>query len=272
MFLKFYQYKRQMKSYFIYGLIVLIFNCKSNAQPAKNYVSSLLVDQKITPETDKSYVSDKLVVKKVKDNVYEHISYLLTEDFGKVACNGMVVFNDGEAIVFDTPADDSTAALLIDWIGENLRCNIKAVITTHFHADCLGGLEAFHMRQIPSYASNKTINFAKTKNLIVPRHGFDEKLELWVGEKEVIAEFNGEGHTKDNIIGYFPNQKVMFGGCLIKGMNASKGYLGDANVEAWPETVRNIKQKYPEAALIIPGHGASGGQELFDYTINLFKE
>ncbi|MEH6308297.1 subclass B1 metallo-beta-lactamase [Olivibacter sp. CPCC 100613] len=243
-----------MKHYFFYGLaFFLLSSCKPNVQ------------------ADKNYVSENLVIKKVKDNVYEHTSYLLTNDFGKVPCNGMIVFDAGEAVVFDTPADDSTATVLINWIKDRLKCKVVAVIPTHFHADCLGGLQAFHTNQTPSYAANKTIDFAKTKKLIIPQHGFDKKLELHVGNREVIAEFNGEGHTKDNIIGYFPDQKVMFGGCLIKEVNATKGNLEDANVNDWSETVRKVKQKYPETELIIPGHGESGGQELFDYTIQLFK-
>ena len=38
----------------------------------------------------------------------------------------------------------------------------------------------------------------------------------------------GEGHTKDNIMGYFTEDQALFGGCLIKKVGASKGYLGDA--------------------------------------------
>lgn len=243
-----------MKHCFFYGLAFLLLSCKLSAQ------------------TDKSYVSDDFTIKKIKDNVYEHTSYLLTDDFGKVPCNGMIVYDGGEAIVFDTPTNDSIADILIDWVKDSLDCTIVAVIPTHFHDDCLGGLAAFHKNRIPSYASNKTIAFAKAKNLIMPQHGFHKKLELKVGERKIIAEFNGEGHTKDNIIGYFPSRRVMFGGCLIKEMNASKGYLGDSNVESWSETVMKIKQKYPEAELIIPGHGKSGGLELLDYTINLFKQ
>ena len=55
---------------------------------------------------------------------------------------------------------------------------------------------------------------------------------------------------------------------LITG--ASKGFLGDANTEAWSETVRKIEQTYPGAKIVIPGHGKWGGTELFDYTIKLF--
>ena len=46
--------------------------------------------------------------------------------------------------------------------------------------------------------------------------------------------------------------------------------MGDANTDKWSETVRKIKLKYPNAKLVIPGHGKSGGTELFDYTIELF--
>lgn len=63
----------------------------------------------------------------------------------------------------------------------------------------------------------------------------------------------------------------MFGGCLIKEINASKGYLGDANVQAWAATVKKVKKAYPNVKTVIPGHGEIGGKELLDYTITLFK-
>ena len=81
----------------------------------------------------------------------------------------------------------------------------------------------------------------------------------------------GEGHTQDNIVSYFPNDKALFGGCLIKRVNAKKGYLGDANINEWSNTVRAVKSKYKDAEIIIPGHGKPGGQELLSYTIDLFR-
>ena len=222
--------------------------------------------------SDKSFTSKDIVVKKVKDHVYQHITFLQTQDFGKVSCNGMVVFDKNEAVVFDTPINDSTSLELIKWVKDSLGCKIIAIIPTHFHEDCLGGLEAFHQLGIPSYASNKTIQSAKLANYPVPQNGFDELLKLKVGNKEVIAEFHGEGHTRDNVTGYFPSEKVVFGGCLIKEIGAGKGYLGDANVNAWPATVTKLKEKYPETQVVIPGHGQTGDTALFDYTIKLFRQ
>ncbi len=155
---------------------------------------------------------------------------------------------------------------------DSLSCKVTAVIPTHFHEDCLGGLAAFHKKGIPSYASNQTIKFEKAKNYQIPQNGFDNLLELKVGGKNVKAEFNGEGHTRDNIIGYFPSDKVMFGGCLIKEIETTKGNLEDANVVAWSETVTKLKRKYPDTKVVITGHGKTGNTVLLDYTIKLFTQ
>ncbi|WP_084165812.1 subclass B1 metallo-beta-lactamase [Dyadobacter crusticola] len=218
-----------------------------------------------------SLKSENLIIEKVKDHVYQHITYLQTQSFGRVPCNGMIVYDKGEAIIFDTPVSDSTSAAVIDWVEANLKCKVKAVIATHFHEDCVAGLDAFHNRGIPSYATNKTITSAKNAKFKVPQNGFDDRLELTVGDRKVITEFNGEGHTRDNVIGYFPSEKAMFGGCLIKELNASKGNLADANVDDWSKTVSKIKTKYPDTQVVVPGHGAVGNSALLDYTIALFE-
>ena len=62
----------------------------------------------------------------------------------------------------------------------------------------------------------------------------------------------------------------MFGGCLIKEMNATKGYLHDANVKDWSATVEKVKE-YPHVKVVVPGHGKYGDVKLLDYTINCSK-
>jgi metallo-beta-lactamase class B len=222
-------------------------------------------------DSEKGIKTDNLIIEKVKNHVYRHVTYLQTQSFGRVACNGMIVFDKGEAIIFDTPVDDSTSNAVIDWVENGLKCKVKAVIATHFHEDCVAGLNAFHKRGIPSYGSNKTIEFGKKAKFLVPQKGFDGLLEMKVGEEKVIAEFNGEGHTRDNVIGYFPSERAMFGGCLIKELDAKKGNLADANEKDWSATVAKIKAKYPDTQVVIPGHGNVGNSALLDYTIVLFE-
>ncbi|MDR6968806.1 metallo-beta-lactamase class B [Flavobacterium arsenatis] len=219
-----------------------------------------------------SYTSKNVTVKEVSPHVYQHISFLQTKSFGMVGCNGMIIIDNNEAIVFDTAIDDNTSEELINIISNQLNCKIKAVVATHFHSDCLGGLEAFHKVGIPSYAKDLTIELAKEKGSAVPQNGIENDYQFTIGTQKVEARYFGEGHTKDNIIGYFPSEATMFGGCLIKEMNAGKGNLEDANVKDWPETIRKIKLAYPDVKTIIPGHGKVGDQGLLDYTITLFQE
>lgn len=219
-----------------------------------------------------SYKSGNLKTEKLTGNSYLHISYLETNTWGKVPCNGLIVVDNSEAIVIDTPTNDRASADLIDWIENKQGIKVKAVVATHFHDDCLGGLTEFHKAGIPSYALDQTIYLAKVIGVTVPQNGFDGYLELKVGNKIVMNEFLGEGHTRDNMISYFPSEKLLFGGCLIKAKGAGKGNLDDANVSEWSNTVLRLKDEYPQTEVVIPGHGKTGGIDLFDYTIALFKE
>lgn len=218
------------------------------------------------------YESENLKIEKIAKNTFVHISYLDTKMYGKVACNGIIVVDKGEAIVFDTPTNDASSAELIDWLENKSGYKVEAVVVTHFHQDCLGGLNTFHQRSIPSYALNRTRILAEANGATIPQNGFETKLELKVGHKSILSEFLGEGHTRDNSVGYFPSEKVMFGGCLVKSEGAGKGNLNDANVSEWSNTMRRVKTKYSDVAIVIPGHGKPGGLNLFDYTINLFNQ
>ena len=219
------------------------------------------------------YQTENLIIKKLSNHIYQHISYLNTDDYGKVGCNGMLVINENKGIVFDTPTDNKSSLELIDFVTNKLKTEIIAIIPTHFHNDCVGGIEEFEKHNIQTYATSQTIELLKNngQNFSKPVKEFDNSQNLNIGNKKVYVEYFGEGHTKDNIIGYFPEDNAIFGGCLIKKVRASKGYLGDANTDKWSETVRKIKLKYPKAEIVIPGHGKSGGTELFDYTIELFE-
>ncbi len=217
------------------------------------------------------YQSETLLINKVSEHVYEHTSFMNAKEFGKVSCNGMIVACNNEAVIFDTPADDETSRELIEWVTQSLKCQITAVVATHYHADNLGGLKEFHRHSISSYAYNKTIQMAKEFKLPVPQNGFNKAMDLKVGSGKVHVEFFGEGHTCDNVVGYFPLENILFGGCLIKESGAGKGNLAEANVKEWSGTVRKIKMKYPNVKKIIVGHGKSGGKELLDYTIDLFE-
>lgn len=238
---------------FLFLLLLTGFACKS----AKNSIA---------------YSSETLKILPMSQNSFIHVSYLQTDSFGKVACNGLVYMNGNEAVVVDTPVDAEVGEELIRWISETQQKTITAVVANHFHDDCVGGLEAFHQKGIPSYGNELTLELAQKEGNQVPQNAFSEILEMKVGDGKIIHQFVGEGHTRDNIVSYVPEDQLLFGGCLVKEVDASKGYLGDANVNAWSATALNARKTFPDAKIVIPGHGQHGGTELLDYTAQLFKE
>jgi len=259
----------------IFGFAVLVsISCRhqSARQVPVNETSAVNADA-VQDKNTIVYQSGNLIIKRLSDHVYEHTSFLTTNDFGKVDCNGMIVVNGNEAVIFDTPSDDAGSRELIHYIADSLRGRIKAIVPTHFHEDCVGGMEVFIESDIPAYATEATIDLlnARSRKFSRPFRQFSDSLVLDIGGSSVYAAYFGEGHTKDNIVGYFPADGAIFGGCLIKAEGAGKGNLDDANTAAWPATVRKIKQEYPHTKIVIPGHGESGGMGLLDYTIALFE-
>lgn len=240
-----------MKKLIYFLLIPILFGCN----PSKKLVSKN---------------ENLLAFYPLKKNAFVHISFLQTQTWGKVGCNGMIYIHKNQAYIFDTPADNETSEALIKTLEEQ-KIKIKGVVVNHFHNDCLGGLEAFHKKGIKSYASEKTIELAKKDSVTIPQIGFKEHLTLRIGKKEIVNQFLGEAHTKDNIISFIPSENIMFGGCMVKELNAGKGFLGDANEKEWSSTIRNVKKAFPTAQFIVPGHGKPGGQELLDFTIKLFE-
>ena len=193
-----------------------------------------------------------------------------TEDYGRVACNGMLVINGGEAAVFDTPTNDQISEELIKWVEEEQKAKITSVVINHAHVDCLGGLKAFHSRKIPSYSSKRTINKALKDKMETPLNGFDREQKLKVGKETVINLYAGGAHTAGNIVSYVKKDAVLFGGCMLKALNAKQGNIEDANLNEWSNTINRVKKEFKGLTQAIPGHGNVGGMELLDYTAALF--
>jgi metallo-beta-lactamase class B len=211
-----------------------------------------------------------LEVERLRNNLYLHRSWVQVEGFGRVECNGLVYLSGGEVMVVDSPPDDRLSEVLIGWAEGTLGARVVGLVVGHFHGDSMGGIGAFAKAGATTYSSVRCQEIAERKGLPVPRVGFGSTLEVRLGEQRVVCGYFGAGHSPDNVVTYVPEHQVLFGGCLIKAAGADKGNLGDADVTAWTETVQKVKQAYPEANIIVPGHGPIGDRSLLDYTADMF--
>ena len=218
----------------------------------------------------KIHVSENIELVKISPNSLVHISYMESPQYGRFPSNGLVLIDEKKAFLFDTPMTEELTKELVTYLQDSMGIKIVGFVPNHWHADCMGGLEYLQTLGIESYANEMTIQIAKSKNLPLPVSGFKDSLLLKVGSKEIVCSYLGAGHSSDNIIVWIPSEKILFGGCMVKALSAKGlGNTADADLDIWPKTIQKVLDKYPDAKIVIPGHGEFGGVELLKHTIEI---
>lgn len=225
-----------------------------------------------------------LKVTKLSENVFVGTD----EDF--YSSNILIVkMPDESVIIVSSPFENLATKFLLNWIEAELKPKKIVAINPHFHRDGTGGNAVYKKFGAETWSSDLTKSLRLKANKIDPvkaasfykdpdlkeriikspaipaENTFDFKLgkQFSFSGETVKVFFPGEAHSPDNMVVYFPKKKLLFGGCMIKP--ESLGYLGDANVRAWPKSARNLKRF--DVTTVIPGHGKWGGPELIDKTI-----
>jgi metallo-beta-lactamase class B len=243
-------YKKVMKNTiagFILGILQL--TCYSQSEP------------------DTINLSDEIKVIKISDNAFIHLTFANVEEYGRVGANGLILINKKEAFLFDTPWTDNQTEVLCTWITEAKGLKIKGFIPNHWHDDCMGGLRFIQRQKIETYANQMTIEKAESEGLPTPSHGFKDSLKLMLGDKEIDCFYLGAAHSMDNIVIWIPSEKILFAGCMVKSFDSKNlGNTSDGDLNSYRGTLDKLLDKFPNARLVIPGHGNSGGVELIRHT------
>ncbi len=214
--------------------------------------------------------------------------------------NSLLVRCDERRFVWvDTPCTDEATQPVHEWLVRTFADPNVVQINTGFHNDNLGGNGYLLSRGVPCYGSDLTPRlsaecWAETVRKVLPYFERPENekyrdilirqklvapnrlypladgLTLKVGPETVEVYFPGPSHTIDNVVVCFKTRGLLFGGCMVKALAArSPGFTGDADMAAWPASVRRVLARYPDARLVVPGHGAWGDLSLLWHTISL---
>ena len=209
----------------------------------------------------------------LKDSFFLHVTTDYFEGFGMVSSNGLIVIRNGNALMIDTPMDEIKTTAILDYLRDSMYTTVTVFIPGHWHNDCIGGLAELHRRNVFSIANEMTRAECIKRNLEVPKASFSKYLTWSFCGIPLECFYPGAGHSLDNIVVYFPEQKILFGGCLIKSAESTSiGNIADGDVEAWPKTLKKVQKKYPDAEIIIPGHGSVGSMELIEHTIGVVNQ
>jgi metallo-beta-lactamase class B len=128
-------------------------------------------------------------------------------------------------------------------------------IATHWHSDRTEGLEYYKQKGIKTYTTSLTDELSKKNNKKRAEFLMTKDTVFNIGPYSFEIYYPGEGHTTDNIIVWFNQEKILYGGCLIKGADAENlGYLGDANAAEYETTLKKVQKKCPDPQFIIVSH------------------
>lgn len=210
-----------------------------------------------------------LEVSRLEEDLWLYRAGTELEPFGAVTSNGLIVGGSEGAWLIDTPWSDAQTAVLLDWIEARVG-PLSGLVATHFHEDRMGGIAEVHRRGIESWGHLSTARLGAAAGFEPPRRTFEAAQELSTGSEAFEVFYPGAGHTLDNTVVWFPERKLLFGGCLVKSAGSKgAGFVGDAVLEAWPESLEILEKRYPDALTVIPGHGRAGGLDLLAHTAGL---
>lgn len=218
-------------------------------------------------------VSENLEIVKLSPHSYVHVSYSEPNStWGRIASNGLVFVQGGEAFLFDTPMDEPTTIQLVNFIKDSLKAQIKGFVPNHWHEDCIGGLAYLHQVGVKSYANYMTIELAQKKGYTVPKNAFKDSLQLKLGKEKIFCYYPGAAHSLDNIVVWIPAENILFAGCMAKEMKSrTMGNYVDGDLKAWPGTIERVINRFPSAKIVIPGHGQFGDLGLLTHTLELAR-
>lgn len=205
-------------------------------------------------------------------NFYVYTTYKMING-SPFPSNSLYVVTGKGVVMIDTPWDLEQAGPLLDSIKKKHNKEVVMCLATHYHDDRTGAFDILRQRGIKTYSSTLTRQLCIEKNEKKAQHTFDHDTSFAVGDLQFQTYYPGEGHTKDNIVIWFPREKVLYGGCLFKSTESEGlGNIADANVPEWSAAIRKVMDKFSNAAYVIPGHHGWSKPEALPHTLKLLEK
>ena len=186
--------------------------------------------------------------------------------------NSGVIIGDESVMVIDAQATPTLARQVIEKVRSITDKPISHLVLSHYHAvRVLGASE---------YKANNIIMSSKARSMVVergkedwdsefdrfprlfngyqeipgltwPTTTFENKMSVFLGKRRIDLYFLGRAHTAGDIVIHVPDSNVLFTGDIVEYKSAC--YCGDAHLQDWPATLKNIAKFQPVS--LVPGRG-----------------
>lgn len=214
----------------------------------------------------------KLKISHLTGDFFIYTTYNTYQE-SQVPANGMYVVTNRGVVMFDTPWDTTQFQPLLDSI--KLRHNKMVVmcIATHWHSDKTAGLEYYRQQGIKTYTTVLTDELSKKNDKKRAEFLMTKDTVFNIGQYYFRTFYPGQGHTVDNIVIWFKQEKILYGGCLIKGADDDNlGYLGDGNVMEYASTLRKVQKEFREPRFIVIAHNDWKNIHSLSHSLKMARE
>ena len=186
--------------------------------------------------------------------------------------NSGIIIGDESVMVIDAQATPTLARRVIEKVRSVTDKSISHLVLSHYHAvRVLGASE---------YKANNIIMSSKARSMVLergqedwdsefdrfprlfkghqeipgltwPTTTFENKMSIFLGKRRIDLYFLGRAHTSGDIVIHVPDSNVLFTGDIVEYKSAC--YCGDAHLQDWPATLKNIAKF--QAVSLVPGRG-----------------
>jgi metallo-beta-lactamase class B len=214
----------------------------------------------------------KLKISHLTGDFYIYTTYNTYHE-SKVPANGMYLVTNNGVVMFDTPWDTTQFQPLLDSIKLKHNKSVVLCFATHWHSDKTAGLEYYRQQGIKTYTSVLTDELSKKNNKKRAEYLIANDTVFNVGQYSFETYYPGQGHTIDNIVIWFKKEKILYGGCLIKGADDKDlGYLGDGNITEYGSTLKKVQKKCRKPKFIIIAHSDWKNTNSLKHSLKMAKE
>ncbi len=216
--------------------------------------------------------SDALKISQLSGDFYIFTTYQTYKD-AKVPANGMYVVTNEGVVLLDLPWDKTQLQPLLDHIKSKHNKDVVMSVSTHFHEDRTNGIEELKSKDIKTYTTVKTDEFSQKNGYERAEFLLEKDTTFTIGQYKFQTFYPGEGHAPDNIVVWFPNEKILYGGCFIKSTEATGiGNLSHANINEWSNSIKKVQKNFKKPKFVIPGHDGWTSTKSLKHTLKLIKE
>jgi len=196
----------------------------------------------------RSAYAEQYDISKISDNVYAAIA----RPEGQVVSNAFIIVTDYEVILAGAHFIAEGVNELVKKIAKITPLPMTQVILTHHH-------KGFNYIDFDLPEKAEIIVSVSTLQALKGEHRefknstlvFENNLTLNRGKTSIVVMDTGPGHSSGDLIVYLPKEEILFASDLL--FNDAVGYMGDASIHEWGESLELLEQLV--SVKVVPGVG-----------------